>query len=250
MEDRTLIQKYATGIVKGFIEQVGSIGDLEHPFVKGRLRELFVSNILDRYLTTQFGVGSGIIINQRGVQSSETDIIIYDNRILPPFIREVGVGVFPIEAVVATIEVKSWLSLDELIGAEEAARQLNEIAMTGTIDEVKKRPSPPRTTVIGFFDNGVGKLKEENSGRNWIQEHLACIWGVCLAGSFSWLHLQDGWAPLFVDEYGEETKRYIAMLLDNVRTQAERNYRLIVEHHDWIGVYTRDNPTVIRFLNG
>ena len=46
---RTLIQQYATGIVKGLMEQVNSIVDLEHGPTKGHLRELFVANILNKF---------------------------------------------------------------------------------------------------------------------------------------------------------------------------------------------------------
>jgi len=70
--ERTLIQQYATGIVNGLIEQVKAVGPLDHGPTKGRLRELFVTQVLSRFLTSQFGVGSGVITNQRGDQSKET----------------------------------------------------------------------------------------------------------------------------------------------------------------------------------
>jgi len=60
----------------------------------------------------------------------------------------------------------------------------------------------------------------------------------------------DEWNPAFADDYGEETKRFVAVLLDNVRTLAERRYHLMAgKHRDWIGVYTRENSTAKRFLD-
>jgi hypothetical protein len=53
------------------------------------------------------------------------------------------------------------------------------------------------------------------------------------------------WTHMAADEFCEETKRYIAVVLDNVRTKAERNYqKMSLQHHDWVGVYIRDNPEI------
>jgi len=93
--NQTLIQKYSTSIINGFIERSKSLSNLQHNLLKGELRELFVTQVLKQFLTAQFQVGSGIIVNQKGEQSKQTDIIIYDNRILPPFIREQYLGVYP-----------------------------------------------------------------------------------------------------------------------------------------------------------
>ena len=106
---RTIIQKHSTSIVRGLAERINALVDLDHKLTKGELRELFISNILAQFLTNQFGIGSGIIVNQAGKQSNQTDIIIYDNRIIPSFIREKHIGVYPAECVIATIEVKSNL---------------------------------------------------------------------------------------------------------------------------------------------
>lgn len=122
---RTLIQQHSSAIIRGLSEKINALTDLDHKLTKGELRELFVSNILHSFLTNQFDVGSGIIINQAGLQSNQTDIIIYDNRILPPFIKEQHIGVYPAESVIATIEVKSYLTNSELLKAEKAAQRLN-----------------------------------------------------------------------------------------------------------------------------
>jgi len=80
---------------------------------------------LNSFLTTQFDVGSGIILNENGQQSNQTDIIISDNRILPPFLREQGIGVYPAESVIATIEIKSRLERQDIIDAQSAAARLH-----------------------------------------------------------------------------------------------------------------------------
>lgn len=274
--DRTLIQQYASGIVKGFVEQVRSISDMKHRYTKGRLRELFVANVLDRYLTAQFGVGSGIVVNQRGDQSDQMDIIIYDNRVLPPFVREQGIGVFPVEAVIATIEVKSILDKTELRKSEKAAKKLREVVASpcGSIYPKNELPKRPGCTIIGFCDRGLSDLMKEQVGRDWLTGNIESLWAVCLVGKFSWLKLAPKeWRLKTSDEFAEETKQYIGVLLDNVRTQAEHNYRLLCQpeegeeeeepetrrrlrsdrkkerHRDWLSVYIRDQEDIRQFFD-
>jgi len=97
-----------------------SLTHLNHKLTKGELRELFISEVLKSFLTKQFDIGSGVIINQKYTQSNQTDIIIYDNRILPPFIREQHLGVYPAESVLTTIEIKSNLTRNGIFNAEKS----------------------------------------------------------------------------------------------------------------------------------
>lgn len=116
--ERTIIQKYSTAIVRGMVEKIKSLSGLRHNLTKGELRELFVNEVLSSFMTDQFGIGSGIIINQAGLQSNQNDILIYDNRVLPPFIKKQNIGVFPIESVLGGIEVKTNLTKRSLIETE------------------------------------------------------------------------------------------------------------------------------------
>ena len=125
--EQTLIQKYSTALIRGLIEKVKSLSELDHRLTKGELRELFVLNILKLFLTNQFDVGSGIIVNQKGEQSNQIDIIIYDNRILPPFIKEKHISVYPAECVLATIEIKSNLRKIDLVNTEKKVKRLYEV---------------------------------------------------------------------------------------------------------------------------
>ena len=67
-----------------------------------------------------------IVVNQKGEQSDQTDIILYDNRILPPFIKQQHIGVYPAESVLGAIEVKSHLTKTALLEAEASAKRLHE----------------------------------------------------------------------------------------------------------------------------
>src|SRR2546426_12636818 len=109
LKPKGLIKRYSTAIIEGMERKIYASASLEHKLTKGELGELFVSTVLTSFLTSQFDIGTGIVINQRETQSNQTDIILCDNRILPPFIKQQHIGVYPAESVLGTIEVKSDL---------------------------------------------------------------------------------------------------------------------------------------------
>jgi uncharacterized protein DUF6602 len=62
---RTLIQQYSSSIIRGLMGRIKSLTHLDHRLTKGELRELFISEVLKSFLTKQFDIGSGVIINQK-----------------------------------------------------------------------------------------------------------------------------------------------------------------------------------------
>ena len=236
-------------MMKAFVEEAKSITDLKHKGVKGRLRELFITKVLKSFLTTQFGIGTGTVINCKGVQSNETDVIIYDRRILPPFIQEQNLAVYPAESVIATIEVKSWLNAQELSKSEESAEKLkNEIFDPEKIlwDKFSQFRLQyhmiPLCAVFGFFGNGPRGLANQDSGQIWLKQNIRCLFAICLANKYSWLNVggRDWKIQKNNPKTSEEIKRFIAVLLDNVRTQGEMRLKIVGEtHKDWLTAYIR-----------
>jgi hypothetical protein len=70
MKKRTLIQIHTSAIMKGLYQRVMALKTVNHKPTKGVLRELFVTEVLELFLTEQFGIGTGIVLNQAGMQSS------------------------------------------------------------------------------------------------------------------------------------------------------------------------------------
>ena len=112
---RSSIKAHTTAIIEGIIAQASSLGPVTNPTLKGELRELLIADLFSRFLVPDFGIGSGQIINQKEELSHQIDIIIYDKRILPPFVQYLNLGLYPAEAVIAVIEVKSQLSKSNII---------------------------------------------------------------------------------------------------------------------------------------
>ena len=84
---------------------------IEHRQSKGHVRETkIVECFLRKYLPNTVGIAvRGEVVSTDGQTSQECDIILYEQRSCPPFIRESDYSVFPIELVHGIIEVKSKL---------------------------------------------------------------------------------------------------------------------------------------------
>lgn len=89
-------------------------GELKHAGQKGMLREMFLKRVLESLLPPHFGVGTGIIVDKWRRQSPQVDLIIFDKRRLPPILEENGHGIYPMDAVLRVIEVKSTLDNEGL----------------------------------------------------------------------------------------------------------------------------------------
>lgn len=241
---KKLIKKYSSAIIQGLDRKIDASSSLDHKLTKGELRELFVSSVLTSFLTSQFGIGTGIIINQKEEQSNQTDIVLYDNRILPPFIKQQHIGVYPAESVLGTIEVRSHLDKKAVMEAEASAKVLHntifnpQSSIYHDYGHIK-----PICGLIGFYGRGPIELMDQNAGAKWLNDNVKYIFAICLLGRFSWLNLSNkGWAISENNEEFEETKRFIAVYLDNLRTTSETRISFLGQfaHKDWLSIYIRE----------
>lgn len=89
---------------------------INHNGQKGALREGALREVLIKYLPKKYGVTTGVIVDSKGTQSNQQDIILYDIATCPVLVNEEELRMIPVESVYATIEVKS--SLDSTILSE------------------------------------------------------------------------------------------------------------------------------------
>lgn len=87
--------------------------DVIHQGVKGGLNESELSSLIKEVVPQRYKVAKGIIENAKGEQSNETDTFIYDDEILPPYIKN-DLTFVPVETVKYIFEVKSTLNSTEL----------------------------------------------------------------------------------------------------------------------------------------
>lgn len=244
--NRSPIQEHTTALVRNLINESKALKNLDQTTVNGRLKELFVSKLLCKFLTSQFGIGSGVIINQVGKISRQIDIIIYDKRILPPFIEEQNIGVYPIESVLAAIEVRSQVDKSTIkMYAKEVAELYAEIYDPDWSLYKDYSKYLPFYCLVGFCDEELFKGKNFGEVWSWMSNNAKPLFGVCVINQLSWLHVCGVNGALhLVDGNNEETKAFMAILLDNIRTHSQRRYLHLTDHIDWLGIYTRDQTGI------
>lgn len=104
-----VVQKWFDQAEINLAHQAEQVGLFEHSVMVGTAREFIIKSVLKTILPPVVHVGSGKVFDANGMKSLQIDIIIYDSR-FPIFEIEQGIGLYPIEGVIATIEVKSTIT--------------------------------------------------------------------------------------------------------------------------------------------
>ncbi len=98
-------------------------GLLEHAPSVGAAREFLVKRVLRTILPPYVHIGTGRVQDGNGNVSSQIDVLVVDPR-FPPFEIESGIGLYLLESVIASIEVKSTLTTTSLRSALDNGRSL------------------------------------------------------------------------------------------------------------------------------
>jgi len=98
-----------------------------HQGLRGRAREIFLRDLLRPFLNPNFDTCTGVVVDSEGRQSNQIDIIIYDKRLLPPILLTAEEGIVPCESTLATIEIKSKLTAEELRKSVVNARSVKAL---------------------------------------------------------------------------------------------------------------------------
>lgn len=125
MADKNQYQAFLRAKIGGAIAEARAASSLKHQGVKGTVLEILIARLFRPLLPSDIGIGSGQIIDQMGGNmSTQVDIILYDRSILPPALYDESTGIFPIEAVLYAIEVKTTLTAKDLTVAHDSATAL------------------------------------------------------------------------------------------------------------------------------
>jgi hypothetical protein len=117
-------EKTGKNIVKHWFDRMEQVlhheaelaGLFEHGVSTGTAREFLVSRVLRSFLPSFVHLGSGQIFSAAAGMSNQIDVIVYDPRM--PFLEvSPGLGLYMLEGVIATVEVKSKLFRTGLVEA-------------------------------------------------------------------------------------------------------------------------------------
>ncbi len=87
---------------------------ISHPGMKGDSSEEIVIEFLRKYLPKNLDICTGILVDSKGSQSKQLDIIITDAAKTPIFYEKGKNRVIPVECAYSVIEVKSVLTKEEI----------------------------------------------------------------------------------------------------------------------------------------
>lgn len=99
-------------------------------------------------------------VEDRARQSTQEDIVVFDRSLVPPVLAHSTAleGVFPLDGVLARVEVKSHLTRTELRGAVEAAAETYSMKFSGGENRAS---SLPISTIFAFSSDLTGPADGE-----------------------------------------------------------------------------------------
>ena len=150
--------------------------------------------------------------------------------------------------MIAVVEVKSHLSKENIIETSTKNQRLSEKKYSRDASIYKDLHNfIPLTSIVGFFDNVNFQYENTRENREkiqeWILKNAPYLWAVCLMGKFSWLRVMQREGAIHLrSEYLENTKAYVAILLDNIRSHTQQRHLRLLQrpHKDWFSIYLRD----------
>ncbi|MDV6348195.1 DUF6602 domain-containing protein [Nitrosomonas sp. Is35] len=146
---KSILSSRLVDVVDSCLREANSVGSIKHNGMVGKIREIFLTDLILPLLPDGFYAGTGKIIDRVGELSAETDIIIYNKSRFSPLLFDEKTGIFPIDCVYYAIEVKSTVTLKEVrdaIKKGESIRSLN---------------GPPIHHVLFGFRTNLKKEKEK-----------------------------------------------------------------------------------------
>lgn len=206
MAEKGLYNRIYTARIAAAVEACRTVERLSHNGEKGRIREILLSSLFRPLLPSDLGVGTGFVISATGQVSPQTDVILYDRSVLPPAMFDESVGLYPIESVLYTIEIKSKLDRAGLLAAHNAAEEVARFTVLGPDSKPVVGPRVPRATLLALDSDLAPSGKSEadryaevvGPGPSWL-----CAF--CVVGRGYWWKRDDvsfhSWPEL--DPYAE-----------------------------------------------
>ena len=166
MPPRFLVNEFLRHSLDGIVSLAECFGYVEDEGVMGVLRESLIHSLLEPLLMVPYRVGTGVVVDSKGHQSGQCDVIIWDDSIFSPLYYSRGTGIYLIESVVAVLEIKSTLNRNSLRQVIQRTRQFKKMAIL--------RPAPqypndywtnepgilPYSILFGFRSDRKGSERE------------------------------------------------------------------------------------------
>ena len=154
-----LIRNRFRNAVAAAVAKYQETTNLNHSGLKGRFREIFVSDLLQPIFPSDFFAGSGVVVDHQGGTSREADVVIFDKFHIPAILYKTEEGYFPIEGTYYLGEIKSRLTKHELLDAIGKFRRVKDLYPLQNAQG--RRPDPHRFLFAWSSDLKHGGIEEE-----------------------------------------------------------------------------------------
>ena len=210
--------------VRKVINEAQGLRLIDHSGLQGELKEMLVRDLFRPLFPADIGVGTGIIVTASNQQSGQQDIVIYDKKIIPPILLENSSGLFPVESVLFTIEIKSTLTATELRNTHEKTKTIKNFQLISGIYSNDDDTPIPHTykksisCLFAFSTDLVNKGETERYDEiRGDEEPSIDIIRVIGSGLWRWRPVKNSWR----EEKGEypnwEVINFIARILNSYR---------------------------------
>lgn len=189
----TAIRSLILARIKSTIAAADAVRHLRHAGLKGLMREILVRELLVPILPPTSGIGCGEIVDSYDNHSTQQDVVIYDKSIVPSVLLDATNGIFPIESVIYTIEVKSKIDARQLKTAHDSAEQLMGIFHDGRgvrSDDIEHVIS----CIFAFSSDlsGTG-ITEIQRYEEMLGQASPAIRAICVVGKGYWFFRDEKW---------------------------------------------------------
>lgn len=224
------------------VQAAADAADLDHPGFIGRVREILAARLLLPLLPPGVDIGNGKITDSEGTLSSETDLIIFSRNTLPPLIYGHMTGVFPVEACIYAIEIKSKLTAGELKDSLEKVRRLRTLRYLYSFYPLNfAQPVGPHSSVVipalFAFDSDLDVGSEVARYRRYDREadKSPLLPIICIPGRGYWYFSAAGPSPRWLFHFPtpdyDEVIDFIGGLTNTIPTE------LWKKGHPYYGFY-------------
>lgn len=127
MAEAAILQEAMRELSSALARAVGATQPVAHNLLKGEMRERRVLTGLRPLIPLRYSLGSGIVVNAAERYSRQVDLIIADTTRSAPFLAAGDMGVYPVESINASIEIKSDATAATIAAAVENIRSVKSL---------------------------------------------------------------------------------------------------------------------------
>ncbi len=166
----------------------GLAAGIGHHGIEGDIREIATRECVEPFLTQSYQCGTGKVIDSFQNISDQIDLVVYHRKVAPPILINRDLGLFPVECVRYTFEVKARLTATEVKDANRKFRSIQRLVSfpTRQSDGTIKGGGLP-SNVIFAFGSDISGSELERYRKHTDDDRPPCA-AMCVLGKGYWFY--------------------------------------------------------------